>query len=552
MKKLLFFLACILLTVSASAAVSTVYVNPMQNGANANAVIAKRLYKKALLGLTKAKTISVSSGSKNMTPGSAEANNYDYIMTINLAKAAVEEAGTIGNLLGALGSSSAKKEPDWSGKLTTEIVIVDAKTGGEVFKTELIPSSTNKDKSLALFNATNNFDYDVTDMTDDAFRVSGEVIDAFDTDKKNIVKKVRAGIGLKDGARKNQAFELYKVVGDNSELIGSAKCVQVLNDGESILSINGKKDADKVVSDLIQNLDGSYKIVAWSRSRSGFLHNNFQGIDKMFTNEGRAPYLDPFGRTAKPRVAFLAVEINDNNFSSQRENFEKLVVKGMENVPTINLEKAIYHSIDDARKAGLDGLIEISIDKVFNTTEKTKEGKTKYDTKILYTVAGYDVAQNKWIDMKTFEGLGSSTESTAKANADALGLMDNRVQKYSEDLFPVAASIIDSKEVKKNVVKKALINVGTAMGVKKGMKFDIYEQRAEGGADSRFLLGEGKVEKEGLTANEAIIKVKGKDNGDEKLLDLLQNADENTKIVLISKASYDFLDKGLNFLNRDN
>lgn len=552
MKKLLFILACILLTVSASAAVSTVYVNPMQNDANANAVIAKRLYKKALLGLTKAKTISVSSGSKNMTPGSAEANNYDYIMTINLAKATVDEAATVGNLLGALGSSSAKKEPDWSGKLTTQIFIVDAKTGGEVFKTELIPSATNKDKSLALFNATNNFDYDVTDMTDDAFRVSGEVFDATETDKKNIVKKVRAGIGSKDGARKNQAFELYKVVGDNSELIGSAKCIQVLNDGESILSINGKKDADKVVSDLIQNNDGSYKIVAWSRSRSGFLHNNFQGIDKLFTNEGRTPYMDPFGRTAKPRVAFLAVEINDNNFSSQKDNFEKLVVKGMENVPTINLEKVIYRSTDDARNAGLDGLIEISIDKVFNTTEKTKEGKTKYETKILYTVAGYDVAQNKWIDMKTFEGLGSSTESTAKANADALGLMDSRVQKYSEDMFPVAASIVGPEEVKKNVVKKARIDVGTAMGVKKGMKFDIYEQRAEGGADSRFLLGEGKVEKDGLTANEAIIKVKGKNNGDEKLLDLIQNTDENTKIVLISKASYDFLEGGLNVLNRNN
>lgn len=550
MRKFLSILTCAFLAVSASADVSTVYVNPMQNTAGADAVVAKRLYKKALLGLTKAKTISISSGSRNIVPGSADAGKYDYILTIDLTGATTSEAGTVSNLLGAL-SSSAQKDPDWEGKLTTDITILDAATGGEAFKTTLAPTAVNKDKALAIFNATNNFDYDVTDMTDDAFRVSGEIAEATEVDKKSIVKKVRAQIGSKNGARKNQAFELYKVAGDNQELIGYAKCEQVLNDNESILSINGKKDANKVISDLIQNGDGSYSIMAWSRSKSGFLHDNFQGFDKMFTNEGRPHYLDPFNRTAKPRIAFLAVDINDNSFASQKENFQNTVVKGMEEVPTVEIVRTIYPSVEDARNAGIDGLIEITIDKVFNTTEKTKEGKTEYKTEILYTLAGIDVTGNKWIDMKSFSGFGSSLENAAKANADALSLVDNRVQKYSEDLFPVAASIISTEEVKKNSVKKVRIDVGTDMGAKKGMAFDIFEQRAEGGADSRFLLGEGKVEKDGLTANEAILKVKGKNNGDEKLYELLQNMDENTKVVLVSKASYDIMEKGLNFLNRN-
>lgn len=551
MKKLLFILACAFGAISASASVSTVYVNPIKNESGADAVIVKRLYKKALLGLTKAKTISVSSGANSVVPGSSDSQNYDYILSINLTDATITEAGTVGNLLGVLGSSS-KRDPDWEGKLTTDMIIVDAKTGTQVFKTTLAPTATNKDKNLAIFNATNNFDYDVTDMTDDAFRVSGEVVEATEVDKKNNVKKVRVQVGSKDGARKNQAFELYKVVGDNQELIGFAKCEQVLNEKESILSINGKKDADKVVSDLIQNGDGSYQIQAWSRSKSGFIHNNFQGLDKMFTNEGRPHYLDPFNRTAKPRISFLALEINDNNFSSQTENFKKTVIAGMEKVPTIQFSSSFYPNVEQARSAGLDGLIEITIDKVFNTTEKTKDGKTNYKTEILYTLAGFDVVNNKWIDMKSFNGLGSSVESAAKANAGALSLMDNNVQKFSEDLFPVATSIIGPEEVKKNSVKKVRVDVGSDMGLKKGMVFDIFEQRAEGGADSRFLLGEGKVEKDGLTANEAILKVKGKNNGDEKLFELLQNSDENTKIVLVSKASYDILDKGLNFFNRTN
>lgn len=554
MKKLLSLLACAIIAITASADVKTVYVNPMQNDARVDNVVANRHFKKAMLGLTKAKTISVASGTQAIKPGSSEAGKYDYIMTLNISKATVDEAGTLGNLVGAvgglLGSSSANKEPDWCGKLYTDVVIYDATTGGEVFKTTLEPYSVNKDKTVVLFNATNNFDYDMTDMTDDAFRVGGDVLDAYEVDKKNIVKKVRIGIGSKNGARKNQAYELYKVVGDKQELIGAAKCEQVLGPEESILSINGKKDADKAVSELIQNNDGSYTIQAWSRSRSGFLHNNFQGIDKMFTKDGRANYKDPFGRTTKPRVAFLGITINDNNFSNQKKNLENQVVKGMAEVSTINLAPTIYPSVEAARKDGIEGLIEITIDKVYNKTEKDKEGKTIYNTEILYTISGIDASNNNWIEMKSYNEHGSSKKGTAEANADALGLVDNNVQKFAEDVFPVAASIVNSEEVKKNSVKKVSIDTGTNMGIKKGMTFDIFEQRAEGGADSRFLLGEGKVEKDGLTATSAILKVKGKNNGDEKLFELLQNADETTKVVLISKANRNFLDKGLDFLNK--
>lgn len=550
MKKLLTPLLCAFLALSANAAVKTVYVNPLQNTSDADKVIAQRLYKKALLGLTKAKTISISSGSGRIVPGSDEAKAYDYLLDIHLTTAEISEAGTISNLINAF-SSTQKNETDWEGKLKTDITLVEAATGELVFQTTLSPTAVNKDKQLAIFNATNHYDYDLTDMTDDAFRIGGEVLEGVEFDKKSIVKKVRSQIGAKDGARKGQVYELFKVTDDDHELIGMAKCEQILNADESILSVSGRKGADKVVSDLIQNLDGSYRIEAWSRSKNGFIHANFQGIDKMFTNEGRPHYMDPFHRTTKPKIAFLAVEINDNNFYGQKDNFEKAVVKGMSKVPTIELVRTIYPNVEAARKAGVDGLIEVTIDKVFNTTDKTKDGKTVYRSEILFTIAGIDVVNNMWIDMKSSSKSGSSTENEAEANANTLTLLDDIVQKYSEDLFPVAASIIADTESKNGAVKKASIDIGTDMGVTKGMVFDIYEQRAEGGVDSRFLLGEGKVEKEGLTANEAIIKVEGKNDGDKKLFELLRNMDEHTQVILISKARYDILDKGLNFLNRD-
>ncbi len=551
MKQLLTLLMCAVFALGAMAQTRAVYVNPLKNDGGLNEIIAKRLYKKGILGLTKAKTITVATGSA-ITPGSAEAANYDYILTMNVTKYTIEEAGTVNNLLGALGSSSAKKDPDYEGRIYTEITINDAKSGTEVFKTTLQPLSTDKDKDTAIFDATKNFDYDMTDMTDDAFQVSGEIVEATQLDKKNIVKKARVQIGSKSGARKNQAYELYKVAdGADPELIGYAKCEQVLGPEESIIAINGKKDADKVVSDLIQNNDGSYTIQALSRSRSGFVHDNLQGVDKMFTKEGRASYLDPFGRTAKPRVAFLDVAINDSKFSSQKDNFQQAVLKGMNQVTTISIEPTIYSDVASARNAGIDGLVEITIDKVTTSSEKTKEGKTKYKADILYTVAGIDVANNKWIDMKSFWDIGSSTDGQNDANANALTLIDDNIRIYCEDLFPVAGAILNTEEVKNNSVKKVRVNIGTDMGLKKGMPFEIYEQRKEGGEDSRFLLGEASVEKDGLTASEAILKVKGKKDGDERIYTLLQNADGDTEIILVSKAKRDVFDKMGDFFGKD-
>ena len=543
MKKLVAILLMAIIAVSAFAEVKSVYVNPLQNKANLDQTVAKRFFKKGLLGLTKAKTISVASGQYAVTPGTEGSISYDYIMTITVTKVTIEEAGTVGNLFGILGSSS-NSEKTWSGKIHTEVRIVNAATGEQFFKTELTPYGTNKDKSLAVFKATDNFDYDMTDMTDDAFRVGGEIVEATEVDKKNIVKKVRLQVGSKDGVRKDQCYELYKVVGENYDLIGAAKCEEVLNANECVLSISGKKGGDKVLSELIQNQDGSYSVQAWSRSKTGFLYNNMQGIDKLFSNNAkRLHYLDPFGRKAKPKVGFLALDINDYSFSSQKQLFQHKVLEGMRDVTTIEFVPMIYQSVEQARENNIDGLLEITVDKVFTTSQRDKQGKVNYETEMYFTIAGVDVLNNVWIDMKSYKEIGSSSEGTNAANAKTLTLLDDRVKQFAEDVFPVAVSIVNIEEAKKNSVKKVRINAGTDMGVRKGMQFDIYEQRKEGGEYFRFLLGEGKVEKDQLSATEAIVKVKGKDNGDEKLFELQQNLDENTEIVLVSKTFYNVFDK---------
>lgn len=553
MKKSLLSLLCAVIAFVASAEPSTVYVNPLHNNAGAESLIANRIYKKALLGLTKARTISITSGDRTIHPRSDEAKNYHYIMDINLNTAEVEEAGSLGNLAGSIKelggvlgigkTSSTPREPDWDGKIVAEVVITEALSGKEFFRDNVEPlSKITKDKSMALFNATEHFDNAMTDMTDDAFRIHGDVMDATEV-VKNTVKKVRASVGSSYGARKGQSFELYKVVGDTYDLIGAAKCEQVLGPEESILSISGKKDADKVVSDLIQNNDGSYVIRAISRAKRGFTHELFPGLVKKFGSEGRLSYLNPYGRTSKPKVGFLGIAINDGQFSGTRESFQNKVLEGMEKVSTIDLVKTIYKNVEAARAADIDGLFEITIDKVINKSERDSQGKMKYSTEIYATVSAYDVVNNRWIEMKSIKDTGYSDENTAKATESAILSFDDKVQFFCEDVFPMAASIINAEEVKKNSVKKVRVNQGTAMGMRKGLAFDIYEQRVEGDEDSLFLLGEGKVEKDGLTASEAVLSVKGKNNGDEKLYELLQNADENTMVVLVSKTSGNIFEK---------
>ena len=99
---------------------------------------------------------------------------------------------------------------------------------------------------------------------------------------------------------------------------------------------------------------------------------------------------------------------------------------------------------------------------------------------------------------------------------------------------------MEAKKVndKKQEVKEASIDIGTYAGVKKGMLFDIYEQRKEGDDDSRFLIGAGKVKGDGLDTKEAVISIKGKNDGDKRLFDLIKHMDEGTEIILVSKANH--------------
>lgn len=550
MKKIIFFLLflCVVAGMSAQQR-RAIYVDPVQNNTDLRDNIANRLYKKGVLGLTKARTIAVTAGDHKMTPGSEEALNYDYILTPTVSKIDAtdivgdikEVVGGVKELFGKKSDDKSDRKPRYTTTIYTDIVITDAKTGEKVYSTQLACQSTNEDKNVGYFDAANGFNGTMLDMADDVFKITGEVIEATEVDKKGKVKKVRAQIGSKAGARKDLWFDLYKVTDGQSELLGAAKCEQVLNGDESILSVTGKKGGDKALNDALSNIDGSYTITVASRSKGGLAHDF--GFDKHKFQSARAPYLDPVGRNGKTKVAFIDIESYDQSMNGRLKDVTDMILKALGEATAIEVVPKIYGSVADAKAEGVDGLLSFTVDMVTRTSEPGKnykgEAVTKYTTKMYYTLTAVDVNNNTWIDMLSSD-YSSTEESQDKADLATISHIDDKVKNFSEDAFPVSCTVLEAKKAndKKFEVKEISVNAGTAYGLRKGMIFDIYEQRKEGGDDARFLIAEGKVKGDGLTATEAILSVKGKNDGDKALYDLIKNMNEDTELILISKANH--------------
>lgn len=233
-------------------------------------------------------------------------------------------------------------------------------------------------------------------------------------------------------------------------------------------------------------------------------------------------------------------------------------VEGLSKVTTIDFVKQLHPTLEAAQKAGLDGLINITFDKLDQTTSKTKEGKTKYESHAYISIEGINVHDGSWIEMTDADQPHSSMENAAEAVKKAVDAMDDHIKKFAEDVFPVAGKVMEIKEAKDYVDKKskkkkaeednaqpakqrgsvkvASISIGSNVGVRKNMMFDIYKQIKGVGADSRVFLGTGKVS-ENPSATEAVIKIKGSKKGDEVIYDILKNAtDDSIEIIVISRA----------------
>lgn len=537
-----FLLCC---CISAQAQRGRLYVNPIQARIDVDNNTSKRIQRSVLLGLSRAKHVVVTHGSVAKDNATLQAEGYDFALTPVIVKASVEQDTEL---------LSDKKKDSYTASQEVSFVLTVLASGRQT-ASPYTTSASDKYSQMASYKAAEKFTEGAIDFVDEKLVLTGTILEVVSLDSKDKeAKQVRVDIGSSDGIRKGMMFDVYKAAGDkdaaeaaalqgNATLLGKARCEQIVNANESYLKVYGSKDGDMAVLEALQNMvdDTSYNIVVVSRA-IGEWGKVGKGIaDAVTAKKERGNYYEPdFSRVAKLRVGLMGCTSGNSNVSSSDvELLLKNAVKALGKVTTIDFTSTAYSSVEQAQAAGLDGLIDISFDNKEEGTERTKDGKTNYTVNVAISLAGINVHTGEWLEMRSYEQPYSGEDRSSLLTKSVEGLADD-IKKFAEDVYPVAGTIVEITEIKKNKAKKASINIGSNVGVRKNMMFDIYEQTLDGDAESRILLGTGKVSGD-PAADSAIINVKGSNDGDSRLLELIQNQDGTIEAVIISRAHIDRL-----------
>ena len=131
------------------------------------------------------------------------------------------------------------------------------------------------------------------------------------------------------------------------------------------------------------------------------------------------------------------------------------------------------------------------------TTSKSNNGKTWYTAKATYQIKIFNVADGAVICNDTRESTTSflSTHTTADdARSEAIKYASLNLDDFVNKYFPVIGSVIEIAEAKKDEAKKVYIDLGSDLGITKGQKFDVREEREIAGRKINKVIGELKVE----------------------------------------------------------
>jgi hypothetical protein len=154
----------------------------------------------------------------------------------------------------------------------------------------------------------------------------------------------------------------------------------------------------------------------------------------------------------------------------------------------------------------LDGLT------ITSETYKTKDGGSKiyYQANFSYTLKLVNPATGTVAGNQTFEQTAAgSSENEARARVMS-SVDESSINKYVQKCFPVKGSIIQIESGDKKA-KSVYINLGSAYGMQKGQKFDVYSVFDIVGEKSEKLVGTITV-KEVLSEGRSLCNVN--DGGD--------------------------------------
>lgn len=536
MKKSVIFMLMFLCIISGNAqnqAKPKIYVNPITYSDGSN--IAQEEYLSAsnnyLMGISKAKHVSITQGHEKINVQTALQKGFDYLLDVNVNSITTTKVELL----------SKTNSERFNGKCVVGQNMISVKTGKTLISNEITGSCTNSVEKVARFESTTALHNDALAMIDDTFPIVATQINVEEADD-NKVKTVIINQGSEAGARKGMMFVIQQTNGSETTDLATARLEQILGKNSSRLNVFSKKGGEKKVLDALNNADESTVFNAKSRALNSWAAMGKEVLTSYgITKEDKGDsYPSDINRTAKPKVALYHVNGGANLSKEASDALATTITESFTNCSTIEPGKTNAKTIEEAAAEGWDALVEITI-----TDASSKRGediKTKDGTKPLYkgsvTISLYaiNVSTQAGINLRNITET-STGETADEAITNTFKRVAKPARKFFDDVFPVESRLeaVTNFNKKGNEAKEASLSIGSAMGVRKNTKFDIFKQNLFIGEESREEIGHGEVKKDPEQGTSILVI----QDGGEEIASILQSGDPDVGIIVVSRGHVD-------------
>lgn len=536
MKKITIFLFFLVCVSAIQAKIYKAYVNPviLNNDCGASTDEANNVYSDFLTGFSQSRHLELTVGNSQKSSSELAQTNYDYLITISMVSCKVEQKeSTLDGIIQIFNSSKEVKKY-YEAETILGVYVYDLKNR-MVYCDKTITSTANKEeKDDARNESLSGFSYRGTRFVDNNFPIYAKIVSAEEVSKKNEVKTILINQGTSSGVRKDLMFDILQKQNGKTVNLGKARVVNVRGPEESLLEVYGTKDGDEKIffmytNDLISSLQ--------LKSRAN------EGSTLFRSKERTAHYPTDHNRRTKPTVAMTMTKgIGSDLSSDDVNNLANSINRGLlyYSSTTIIPVKGQF-TMEQAAQNGVNALLKGDLRKIKKDTETTKykdkkgneHSTTYYVVTIEYSISAYNVEKNTLIVKKDLKSSSRSEKGYDDAYKSAFDYIKSDISTFICDAFPVEGWIVSIDKMKKDKADMATIDIGSSIGVSENMKFDIYRQLKNSSPDSRELLGEASVKK--VEQNTTSVKIKGSKDGNKKIAQIFQNANDEEIIVFISR-----------------
>lgn len=536
MKKFYLIMLVLLCTISGKAQNQVkprIYVNPItySSGSNITQTECLSASNNYLMGISKAKHVSITRGNEKISVQTATQKGFDYLLNVNVSSISSKKNKPL----------TKNDKETFSANCVLNHELISTKTGTVKFSGSITGSSTHEIEKVARFESTTKLNNDALAMIDDALPITASQINIEMADDDRVETAI-INLGSEEGARKGMMFVIQQTKGSETTDIATARLEQILGKNSSRLNIFSKKGGEKKVLEAMNNADENTIITARSRALNSLAAwgKDFLKNLGMETEDKGDSYPSDINRTKKPKVGLNNVYFGVQLSNDASDTFAKAISESFTDCSTIEAGKSNTKTIETAATEGWDALIDVTVTDA--RSERSGEMKTKDGVKPLYK--GFVTINLYAINTATQAGINlrniSETyvaETPEQAVVGAFERVAKPARKFFEDVFPVESKLetVTKFNKKGDEAKEASLSIGSDLGVKKNMKFDIFKQNLTIGEDSREMIGHGEVKKDPEQGSSIFVI----QDGGKEIATILQGDDPDIGIVVVSRGHID-------------